>query len=981
MANKQAGILEPPPAMVKDIGEWVQAQVAANQLASIEQSLESEKQRPARMKDQYEPLAEAIKVLRKEIPAGAPKVLFNAAKQFAGEVIGQWGFGWAREPKVQDYQKLDPEKRQLLVDRLTQNIEKVEERMQDDIRNTKRIVELEKEAAKLHPFLRPGVSPMTGDKESKKFPVDLSGWRYGADTIKEALIKSRVKSIQDSIGDMDLTPFPEIKAKMDKRLEEAKVHGGWESIWVSLTLKSDIKGAGGWWQSANKALSIMVDQQVYPWHITGQLMDTLHHELQHMSQDILRDAVAANTDWLDFGTRDRKPVPGMPSRHIMTPTFHQEDKRENTHLQRYRRPEDMPPSTQDIHALDDIEFHTELKGAVQDLKQLLADLDQHQRQYEKRPATETERKALFKWAVGAGSKIEGLGYHHPLKAMVAWKRLAPGKWRFAVKELTKEFQKMPIGKQAKSNKGAIERVASMWLSQPAAEPRVAGILEYPPMLKKDIWAWVKKTFASHVLYTLHPKLLQISEWQTFKPEQLQKYKKLLTEAPKKIRDLKEGDTFTFTLGDGEDIYRHGVRRDDDNYGQALYSVASDVASEPLNYYDGGDLSDVLRFAEDLINAAIIELQGKDSPFDDNTLISIKALQKECLKFADGPVPLLAGMHSDRFKVDTTGWQYKPSEIWSQGIRVVLFPETHPDRAGQWDVVNKELQIDVQNQDILSVRDFYTELGRLEETLDHELRHVAQSLLSGGRDFNRGVPSKNLSPQHRLDLPSDPWQPEELAHSLREEEFYTRLGDDIRTFLLKIRQIPKPLWRMALKAWVGSSDWKSTFGHEFRLKASEFFSMLKKYQPNKWRKAVSEFEKAVNQKIDIPSEDNDLVYLPGMDSPTRISPFGKSPLNYWNARAAEIGGASYARGTRAERDKLENDIWPEVKKEYAKFIDHLSPAQLLKHKQDVQKPGKGSMEYYLTERWQKFNGTNQLAEPPRDSKNQTIVPPHPKLPKN
>lgn len=467
MTQKQAGILEPPPAMVKDIGEWVQAQVAANQMAGIEQSLESEKQRPAKLTIQYKPLIDSIAVLRKELPAGAPKILFNAAKQFAEEVLGQWGYGWAKEPKVQDYQKLDPAKRQQLVEYLTRSIEKVENRIDEDLHGTVQTQRLEKDAARLHPFIRSGISPMTGDSITKKFEVDLEGWKYGAEAIREALRKSKSEQVQEMLEYADFDRLPALKKKFDDLLVEAQTTGGWGHITVTLTLKPDIK-AGGWWQSMAKTLSIAIDDHLYPWDIEGKLMNTLYHELQHMSQDVLRDALAKGADWFDFSNRNRKPVPGMPSRHIMTPTFHQEDKPDPRNLQRYRRVEDMPPSAQDIHALDDIEFHTELRGAVQDLKAMLKNLDLHKQQYDKRPATDAERKQLFKWAVGAGGSIDGLGYHQPIKAMMTWKRLAPGKWRFAVKELTKEFQKMPVGKAANQS-AAIERVASMWLSQSAVE--------------------------------------------------------------------------------------------------------------------------------------------------------------------------------------------------------------------------------------------------------------------------------------------------------------------------------------------------------------------------------------------------------------------------------------------------------------------------------------------------------------------------------
>jgi DNA topoisomerase IB len=436
-----AGILEPPPAMIDTIGEWVQAQVAANRMEVLHKSLETEKARPALLHKQYQPLREAIAGLQKEFISGSPKTLFAATKNFGETVLGFWGYGWASDPKIRDFQKMDSEKRKALVERWSRNIEKVEERMAGDIANTSDIDRLDKEISRITPFILPGVSPMTGETIEKKFPVNLSGWKYGKDDILNALKDRKIKGLQEILQVGDFSKSPDIKKILEKSLEEVKVTGGWKHITVALTQKPEIRSAGGWWRSALKTLSIVVSPSMYPWEIETNLRETLYHELQHMSQDILREAFSDQSLWFDLGNKNRLPGPGMPSRHIMTPIYHQEDQRVPEHNRSFRRIEDVPPSPTAVHSLDDIEFHTDLVGIINDMRKLFKDLDSNL----KRPATREERIDFFKWATGAATRDPrdlGLpGYYHPLHNMLTWKKLAPGKWKFAVKELTKDFQR------------------------------------------------------------------------------------------------------------------------------------------------------------------------------------------------------------------------------------------------------------------------------------------------------------------------------------------------------------------------------------------------------------------------------------------------------------------------------------------------------------------------------------------------------------
>jgi hypothetical protein len=165
---------------------------------------------------------------------------------------------------------------------------------------------------------------------------------------------------------------------------------------------------------------------------------------------------------------------------------------------------------------------------------------------------------------------------------------------------------------------------------------------------------------------------------------------------------------------------------------------------------------------------------------------------------------------------------------------------------------------------------------------------------------RGMPSKNVSdpeytPHGKAKNPKDPSKTEmvdekgRLRHSLRDVEFYTRLSDAIERFNTARRTLPLSLhpllmkgWIRVLtpeefkaqlipalrtetnKAWMSDPRW-SSYTPEWQASKLEreineyssrvyepyaavyrekFFEDLKQYQPEKYRKAVIEFVKAV-----------------------------------------------------------------------------------------------------------------------------------------
>ena len=531
--------------------------------------------------------------------------------------------------------------------------------------------------------------------------------------------------------------------------------------------------------------------------------------------------------------------------------------------------------------------------------------------------------------------------------------------------------------------------------------RCAGILEFPPKVREQVWQWVRERYASHILYHVEKRLAPIHKWKGYKEKQLAKYHQELNTAPAKIKALEVGESYAIQFKE-PNKWAYGVIRLPDEDGYAYYDYGQSYAGGRFHWNKGGGYGDrfetALRTVEGTIREEIQNLEKAQTPLGDENLVELMLLRKECLRYASRAVPL---KDSDKhlFTVDLTDWKYLASIPNWQDIllannnfkllTVVLFPRPHPTRGGQWDARAMEMEVDAPDYIPTQVSGFHGALESLGETIDHEMRHLAQSVLSwvrGKEDQHAGLPSKNLHLDKAEEdkLPRDPHSPSYPAHALRDVEFYTRLGDEVKKFLRTLKDFPPYTRRWALRVWVDLPPGKSPidpsedkFGLR-RIAPSDFFKMLKQHQPQKWRKAVKEFEKAVTREVDFPDEPEDLDFLTmHRDEPTRINPFGMSPMQYWNARMAEVYGSS-ADYPRATWDKLETDLWVKVKEEYRRFIGKLSVGQLLRHKQKVQRSGNYSYEYYLTPRWEAFNGKNTLEEARHDSQGHTLFPEHPKL---
>ena len=179
--------------------------------------------------------------------------------------------------------------------------------------------------------------------------------------------------------------------------------------------------------------------------------------------------------------------------------------------------------------------------------------------------------------------------------------------------------------------------------------------------------------------------------------------------------------------------------------------------------------------------------------------------------------------------------------WTE-IKLVLDFKGHESRGGVWMPYQRELQIDVVDSDAKSVAAFQRGMNRIAEVARHEVQHIGQDLLRVilGLREDAGLPSKNIrAPQ----VPSSGGKPtnERVDHALLDVEFYTDLADAVDYFVRIIPSVPLSERRETLRYFVGLGG-----SPRVQHNSKTFMSWRKKSLP-KWKKAVSEFIKALEER--------------------------------------------------------------------------------------------------------------------------------------
>jgi len=430
-ARHQAGLLYPPPAMFRDIYDWVLAVVAATGIANRGEREPTDFSR-------YDPVLKAAEAYRANPTNWKLYVALNEA---------MWIFGATSRASVKDFQKMTPEKQQVLVERAEKLWEHVQERVQETKDYSAKIDrEQEAEVAKLRQYLLPGVTAIEGNTTERQFPIDLTGWKYGDEEIHERVEeiarkhKDQAREMYEEQSVREVAEdFKEYKQQLLESLQKQMTDSGWKAINVVLTL-DQISGARAYWQAITRKIVITVPKSARPYELPG-LASLLRHEMQHFSQS-----------YLAYTLGKFEPV-GLPSKKIQTPEYKQwmspthpmhspEDARVKE-LYRRLKQEGISPQRVNFHDLDDVEFYTELVDAIDEFQASWSHAPEGPKNIAVKlftgviPEPRSQDKDWYQQMEALGGYDFAKHFTRVNRAFLAWKAQAPGKYQKALKEFVK----------------------------------------------------------------------------------------------------------------------------------------------------------------------------------------------------------------------------------------------------------------------------------------------------------------------------------------------------------------------------------------------------------------------------------------------------------------------------------------------------------------------------------------------------------------
>ena len=355
-----AGLIKPPPAMVEAIYKWAAACLALSEMERREQYRQEREQaggydRQGALRKLEELIAQVRKTPTKW------KVYSEYAKASMMFGYGPWG-----SLPFKAFTKLTPEGEAQLRGRVEKDLRAAEGRIEQEWEHERESLAREvADKAKLQHIASegsaysPGVVPQT-----REFPLDLTGWKYDVAKFQALLEKqhgAEVQVFEDALVKVR-EDSPEQVPMFEYFLADAKKSPKWRTITV--VLSDNIGKGAGSWQEATKTLRILAKTDPLL-HNPGDPLDRLHgtvyHELQHMTQSLMAYALWRAEAGYDHAVRRLRPTqPGFPRPEARTPQYRQ------------HTPPTREVGEDALHALDDVEFHTDLQGEVALYKRVLA---------------------------------------------------------------------------------------------------------------------------------------------------------------------------------------------------------------------------------------------------------------------------------------------------------------------------------------------------------------------------------------------------------------------------------------------------------------------------------------------------------------------------------------------------------------------------------------------------------------------------------
>lgn len=412
-----AGLVKPPPAMVEAVYKWA---VACLALSEMERGEKYKQEREQSGGYNEETAIRELEGLIAQVRKSPTK--WKVYSEYAKAVL-MFGYGpWGRLV-YKAFTKLTPESEAELRVRVEKDLRVAEERIESAreqrLQDAARQVA---ETAKLQHLVSEGSVYSPGPvPQTREFLLDLTGWKYDVAKFQALLEKqqsAQEQLFEDVIGRVREKSPDEVPV-FEALLASTKKNPKWRTIKVVL---SDNIGKGvGSWNEITQTVSILATQTPLLTDVRDTLAkvhDTVYHELQHMTQSFMAYALWSENPAMYDRAQARPTQPGFPRPEARTPQYVQ-------HGEPTRG-----VGKDELHSLDDVEFHTDLQGEINGYKKSLA----------RNPGMTSEQKrATFDHFTSRKLAPREWGKWNPpvdpSKFFSVLKKHAPKKYVEAVKEL------------------------------------------------------------------------------------------------------------------------------------------------------------------------------------------------------------------------------------------------------------------------------------------------------------------------------------------------------------------------------------------------------------------------------------------------------------------------------------------------------------------------------------------------------------------
>ena len=349
-----AGLIKPPPAMVEAVYKWA---VACLALSEMERKREREQSGDSERDGAIRELEGLIAQVRKS------PTKWKIYSEYAKAVL-MFGYGpWGRLV-YKAFTKLTPESEAELRVWVEKDLRVAEERIEawreHRLENAARQVA---ETAKLQHLVSEGSAYSPGPvPQTRTFALDLSGWQYDVAKFQALLEKqhsAHVQMFEDVIGKMR-EKSPDEVPTFEVLFASAKKNPKWRT--VTVVLSDNIGKGAGSWNEMTHTVSILATQTPLLTDVQDTLAkmhDTVYHELQHMTQSLMAYALWSENPAMYDRAQARPTQPGFPRPDARTPQ----------HVQHGEPTRGV--GKDDLHSLDDVEFHTDLQGEVTRYRRML----------------------------------------------------------------------------------------------------------------------------------------------------------------------------------------------------------------------------------------------------------------------------------------------------------------------------------------------------------------------------------------------------------------------------------------------------------------------------------------------------------------------------------------------------------------------------------------------------------------------------------